>query len=502
MSHYHLIYILGSFVSAFVAAGGVAVEEPILYAYMPGLIGATCALIASLRFLKDKQDLAGLIATFCGFGFYQAFQANPVTLPDFTADLDKLAPVDTIPAVFLGNLTTGLMLLAHRLLAGRLRNSFKRMAALQVFAERSVIDRRMRTGYVVIFMAVALPNVLFGQVVVGAWKAIVNQRAAWASPEDFSGFQVWGGPIGQSLVNAALWAPSLFFLWAYLLGSRYRRLAWITAPLVLLWTAGVALQGSRTYLVVMGIGIVVYFLGSGRVRTRSMVYAVLGSVTMLLLLQMATLFRMEGLKSFDADELSSRLFEIRGNEGTSSQFDGLEYFRTELVENDNVVNPFVGLAKGLVLRPIEGILMPLPRTLFPWKPSDENQDVFSIWVQNVRLGFPSTEAFFGASPGLIGRELIRYGYLGPLTLYFWLGLLMAIAEGYYQIGVKSDLHRLVAAVLVAFLGAQMRDWVAMWFLPFLPAFTVLFFVLRGISRTAATKAPAQPPLTAVSARGS
>jgi len=124
--------------------------------------------------------------------------------------------------------------------------------------------------------------------------------------------------------------------------------------------------------------------------------------------------------------------------------------------------------------------MPLPRALFPWKLVDPSQTPFSLYYQNVRLGVPSTEAFLGASPGLMGRELIRYGYLGPLTLYFWLGLAMSFADRFFKIGVKSDPHRLVAAVVISLVVAQMRDWTPMWFLPFLPALAVLFFAFRAV----------------------
>lgn len=477
-STYHRAYIISSFLAALIAAAGVAVEAPVLYGYAPGVIGGVCAAIASVRFLKYKEDLAGFIATVSGFVFYQAFQANPVTLPEFTLSMETLARADTIPGLFLGNSMTALLLLAHRAICSGLKRRFRKQIVSDVLPERSLVDRHMMHGFLVVFGLVAIPHVLFGKVVVGAWKTILYQRAAFASPEDFGGFQVWGGPVGASLVHTALWAPSLFYLWIYLLGSRYKVIFWSTAPLVLFWTASVALQGSRTYLVVLGLGAVVYFLGNPRVGVKSIKYGIAGSVLLLLLLQISTLFRGSGLQGFNLAELGERMFEIRGNEGTMSQIDGLEYFRTELMEKDAVTNPLVGVASGLLVRPIEGILMPVPRTLFPWKPFDESKEEFSIFYQNVRLGAPSSEAFLGASPGLVGRELIRYGYLGPVTVFCWLGLIMAVADRFFATSAGTDYNRIVAGVLSAFYVAQMRDWVSLWFLPFLPAVIVLFFALK------------------------
>ncbi len=480
---YHRAYVISSLVAALLAAMGVVIESPVLYGYVPGMIGGVCAAIASVRFLKHKEDLVGFIATVCGFVFYQAFQANPVTLPEFSQSLEALSSIDTTTGVFLGNFTTGMLLLAHRALIAAFGRPLRKLGGTQALPNRSEIDGKIVLGFLVVLVLVALPHVLFGKVVVGAYKNILYQRAAWSAPEDFSGFQVWGGAVGSSLVNTALWAPSLFFLWIYLLGSRYKVLVWSTAPFVLLWTASVAMQGSRTYLVIIGLGLVVYFLGNPRVGVTSIKYGLFGGVAMLLLLQISTLFRGSGLQGFDARELAERMFEIRGNEGTSSQIDGLEYFRTELLEKDAVTNPLKGLVSGMLLRPIEGILMPVPRTLFPWKPLDESQKDFSVFFQNVRLGAPSTEAFLGASPGLMGRELIRHGVFGPLTVLCWLGLVMAFADRLFAVGAHSDLHRIFAAVLAAFYVAQMRDWVPVWFLPFLPAVIVLVITLRTVRRS-------------------
>jgi hypothetical protein len=109
----HLFYITGSIVAAMSAAVGIAAESPMLFGFVPGIIGATMAGIATLRFLRRKTDLAGFVATICGFVYYQAFQANPITLPEFAASLVSIPPQDQMVGMFLGNLTTAMLLVSY-----------------------------------------------------------------------------------------------------------------------------------------------------------------------------------------------------------------------------------------------------------------------------------------------------------------------------------------------------------------------------------------------------
>ena len=300
--------------------------------------------------------------------------------------------------------------------------------------------------------------------------------------------------MGGSVANLIFWATSLYLLWIYLLGSRYRTLMLVLSPLVLLWTASVALQGSRTYLVALGFAMVVYVLGNPSYGRRTFLFAAIGVPLMFVLLQVSSFYRNEGLQSIDIRDFARRAFEIRGNEGTPSQMDGLEYFHTELLAKDAAPNPLTGFVRGMVERPIEGILMPVPRSLFPWKPLDDTAREYTLFYQNVRLGVPSAETFLGASPGLMGRELIRYGILGPVTGLFWLGLVLALADKLYATAPASAFHRIFAAVLIAFFGAQMRDWVPMWFLPFLPVMLIM-----GVVAWRARKTRTRSPRAAVAA---
>jgi len=178
-------------------------------------------------------------------------------------------------------------------------------------------------------------------------------------------------------------------------------------------------------------------------------------------------------------DFTSRALRVSGNEGASSEMDGVEYFRTELFERGTAPNPAVGFVRGILERPIEGLMMPIPRPLFPWKPVDDSAMEYNLFFENVRLGLNTSEVFMGASPGLIGRELIKYGILGPITLLFWMGLLLALADQLYAEGAISDFHRIFAAVLMAFFVAQARDFVGVWFIPFLPALAILAAIARN-----------------------
>ena len=482
----HGYYICGSLLCAVIAALGMYIDSRVLYAMVPGVLGAAMAAFACYRFARQKVDLAGLVATTSGFIFYQAFQANPATLAEFSAGLASIEPVDKVTGIFLGNFTSGMLLIAYGVVSRMMKGPIDALVPSAPAAARETMDGRVFAGFLVVLAVVAFPNIVFGRVIVGAIDNILYQRAAWSETGEFSGFETGGGAVAGSLVNMIFWSTSLFFLWLYLLGSRYRALMWVLSPLVLLWTASVAFQGSRTYLVTMGFGFIFYLCGSPKFGNRGITYSLVAAAGVFLALQVSSLFRTEGLSSFDVQDLRSHLFEVHGNEGTSSQMDGLEFFRTEYVAKEAAPNPIVGLFKGLLERPIEGILIPLPRSVFPWKPTDETAAEFTVYYQNVRLGYNSTEAFMGASPGLMGRELIRYGYLGPLTVLFWLGLVLALADRLYASAPASDFHRIFATVLVAFFVAEMRDWVPLWFLPFLPAMVLLGFLARGAVTSART----------------
>lgn len=488
-SNFHSVYIIGSVLSALIGAMGMFLEMPAVYGIVPGLIGGVMAVVATVRFLRDKADLAGFVATTCGFVYYQAYQANPVMLPNFTISLVPVAPFDRILGLFLGNLTTAMLLVSCRVVSLGLRGPLRRIVPAAAAVSRQRVDRPVFVGFIIIFAVVAVPNVLFGNVVVGALNNILYQRAAWSETSGLSGFTTFGGALGSSIGNIVLWSTSCFLLWTYLLRSRYRVWMLWVGPLVLLWTASVALSGSRTYLVTLAFGLVVYFLGSPQLGKKAYLYLGIGGAVMIFLLQTAAFYRTEGLQAINLGDLGARIFEIQGNEGTSSQIDGIEFFRTQYWEKGAAPNPALGLVRGLLQRPIEGVLMPVPRSIFPWKPLDETATEFNLYFQNVRLGVASDVAFLGASPGLMGRELIRYGIFGPLTVLFWLGLVLALADRLYRAAPKSDFHRIFATVLIAFLVAQMRDWVPVWFLPFLPAIVILGLIARRAARRYRKKRP-------------
>jgi hypothetical protein len=475
---YHLGYIAGSVAAAFLALLGICYDSPALYTTVPGIIGGIMAGIATMRFLKDKTDLAGFIATTCGFVFYQAFQTNPVTQGEFVVSLQAIPIQDKAIGLVLANLTTAMLLLPCRIISNAMHRTIRRWVPDPGWVSRDKVDRYVMVGFWILFTVVAVPNVLFGKVVVGSIDSILYQRTVAADNESLGGFTAWGGAVGQSAVNLTIWATSLCVIWMYLLRSRYRMVMLVLAPLVLLWTAGVGMHGSRTYLAILGAAVTVYFLGNPKSGKKVFVYAIVVAPVLLLLQQISTSFRGTGLKAFNWQELAASKFEIRGNEGASSEIDGMQYARTELLEKGLLPNPLIGLWGGLVGRPVESLLLPVPRSLFPWKSVDQTATAYNLWFENVRLGVTTDEVFLGASPGLVGRELAKYGIFGPLTLLFWFGFALALADRLYSTGAASDFHRAFAALLIAFVVAEARDFVPLWLMPFIPAMLLFGFIAR------------------------
>ncbi len=476
---YHFAYIAGSFIAALVACIGIWTESPILYGIVPGIIGGVMALIAAIRFFRGKRDLAGFIATSCGFVYYQAYQANPVMLPEFTGYMIPIPRQDQLVGIALANLTAAMLLISSLVMSRLMGGTVRAFVPDPESTTHEKVDGSVSLAFWILFAVVALPNVLFGKVVVGAYKNIVYQRLSWSGDADYSGFETWGGALGGSVANMSLWATSLFFVWLYLLWSRHRFLMILVSPLVLLWTASVALQGSRTYLVTIAVGIGVFVLGDAKLSAKAAFHAIWAIILLLVMVQVASMYRSEGLAAVNLPDFASHALEVSGNEGASSEMDGIEYFRTELAARGTVPNPAVGFIRGMVERPIEGLTMPVPRSLFLWKPVDQSAVEYNLFFENVRLGLDTSEVFLGASPGLVGRELIKYGVLGPITLFFWLGLALALANQLYESGAASDFHRIFVAVIVAFFVAQARDFQPVWFIPYLPAFVVLAYLARS-----------------------
>lgn len=488
---YQVAYIVGSIAAAFIACIGIMIESPVLYGIVPGVIGGVMALVAAVRFFRGKTDLAGFVATFCGFVYYQAYQANPVMLPEFTGYMIPIARQDQIVGIVLANLTTAMLLLASRAMGVLMRGAIAAFVPTPLAASHARTDRGVWIAFWVLFVIVATPNVLFGKVVVGAFDNILYQRLTWTGDADYSGFEVWGGAVGGSVANLALWATSLFFLWIYLLKSSHRLAMIVVSPLVLLWTASVAMQGSRTYLVTIAIAVGVFVLGSPNLKARTSFHAIWAVLLLFTLVQVASRYRGEGLMAANLSDMASHALEVSGNEGATSEMDGIEYFRTEMLARGTVPNPAVGFIRGMVERPVEGLMMPIPRSLFPWKPLDQSAVEYNLFYENVRLGVETSEVFLGASPGLIGRELIKYGVLGPITLLFWMGIALAMADQLYVTGASSDFHRIFAAVILAFFVAQARDFSPVWFIPFLPALVIFGYTARRVKATQLLDASAE-----------
>jgi hypothetical protein len=497
---FHPLYIAGSVIAGLVAVFGIAADSPVVYGIVPGIIGGAMVIIAGVRFFRDRTDLVGFVSTGLGFVYYQAYQANPVMLPVFTASLFSVPKEDQTIGILLSNLTAALLLVGYRVMSGVFRGPIGTFVPPADPLMRAKYDGPIMAGFCITFAFVAIPNVLFGRVVMGSIDSILYQRLSWSGTDEYSGYAVFGGAVGGSAVNLGLWTSSLFLFWMYLLRSRFRVVMLVLSPLVVLWTAGVAMQGSRTYLMAAAVSVAVYAMADPRYGRKAFYLAIWGAPLLLVLMQVSTLFRGTGLVGANTEELSSHFLEIEGNEGVANQIDGVEYFRTELLGRGVAPNPFVGAVKGILMRPVEGLLMPVPRTLFPWKPEDQSVKEFTLFYQNVRLGVESDETFMGASPGLFGQELIEFGILGPLTLLFWMGLLLALAERLFSTDCTSDFHRIFAAMLMAFVAAQARGYSSLWFLPFIPAGLVFAWVAhRSRGRGAALKTgrvPSQPGLQA------
>ena len=179
-TQFHLLYIAGSVAAALIAGIGIVIHAPFVYGVIPGIIGGLFAGMAAVQFFRNREDLAGFIATTCGFVFYQAFQANPVILPEFTAYIAVIPEQDQLVGIVLSNLTTAMLLVSYHAVSKLFGRTIDRWLPKPAATTRKRCDGLMLIGFSLLFVIVALPNILFGKVIVGPIQTIIYQRAAWS----------------------------------------------------------------------------------------------------------------------------------------------------------------------------------------------------------------------------------------------------------------------------------------------------------------------------------
>lgn len=210
-----------------------------------------------------------------------------------------------------------------------------------------------------------------------------------------------------------------------------------------------------------------------------------------ILAQIMTNYRDVGLKEINASEFVGKVTDIQGLETLHDQTRAFEMFLEGYHNPASFGIAPVDFVYGLIYRPIELLMYPLPRSFFPWKPVDPTLHDLNVWAIT-RMGVNPEEHEWGLTAGLLGRDALRWGMFGPFVALFWFSVLCWYAEREYARDRWSLNQRLVAGAFAGTAMAMFRDLSPLWCLQLIPAATIIMIARRPFSRFSRRPESLQP----------
>jgi len=468
--HLLVIYAVIAIAAAVVALIGIGLEIPKLAYVIPAAMQAAPAILSTLRFLVLKRNLDHWIA----FGGCFIFFHLQLLSPPYWAEFDQqMANYSTLARALS---TVGVHLFPVALI-GVVHGFFSFWPSRQRWWPEQVgepsYQRRLFIGFLVVFALSAIPQVLYGQVVVGAIRQIIYMRAGVTQTGEVYYSNFSGEGASASLINLQHFSTSLVLLSVLLWRSRYRQIVRALFPFSVIWTAANVLSGTRTQLLLFAVALVVIYLADPK-RKISIRAAVLLPLGVFFLSQVAAQFRDIGIREISWDELKQNFGRLQGLETLHDQTRALDLFIEGYRSPWSTGFAPVDCLIGLVYRPIEFCLFVVPRSVFPWKPLDPTfVDLNRLVISSMSLN--PDESYWGLTAGIIGRDTLRWGPLGGLVALFWLGFLVYTAERSYRGGQHCLDNRILAGAIAGSCMAMYRDLTPLWCLQMFPAvFTILY----------------------------
>lgn len=473
--HLLMVYALIAVGASLMSVAGIAMGSASIAYMVPALMQAGPAVISSLRFLILKRNLSHWIAFGGCFLFFHLQLLSPQYWAVFEALMGKYSSLARYAS------TIGTHLFPVALIMGlqffsTLWPDRHRWWPTQVV--ETAYQRRLFCGFVAVFVLAALPQMLYGQVVVGAFRQIVYLRAGVTQ----SGETYYSGAVGVgaagSLINLQHCSTSLILLSMLLWHSRYRQIVRALFPLSVLWTAANVLSGTRTQLLLFAVAIIVIY-GADPKRRISLRAAILVPVGVFVLSQLYSEVRSFGLREIDFDSLKQNFGNVQGLETLHDQTRALDFFIEGYRSPWSTGFAPADFLIGLVYRPIEFFLFVLPRSVFPWKPLDPTfEDLNRLVISSLSLN--PDENFWGLTAGIIGRDTLRWGMFGGLVALFWMGFLIFTADRSYRSGPQCLDNRVLAGAIAGSCIAMYRDLTPLWCLQMFPAVFVILYARGGL----------------------
>jgi len=487
-----LFYAACAMAAAIIALGGLLANEPLTAYLVPAILQAIPAVHATLNFIVRKRGLANWAAFGGSFLFFHFQLFSPVYWDQFVIEIAPYSISAKLVSV-LGSNVLPVLLVA----SAKIFDRFGRASTVHWprNIENPVYQKRLLIGFVVLFAVTAVPQVLYGRVVVGAILQIVYMRAGVTTSGE--GYYQAGAEAAASLFNLQHFATSLLLLGLLLRKSRYWIFVRWVMPLAAIWAAANLLGGTRTQLLLFAAALFVIFAADPlrKIQTR---YAIGLPILVLILSQFASVFRNEGIVGFNAASFREGVTRIQGLETIHDQTRAVEFFVEGYRSPWNVGFAPLDAMIGLVYRPIELAMFIMPRSIFPWKPVDPTFEDLNRLAMTA-YGLNPDEVIWGITAGIIGRDMLRWGELGWIVPLFWLGFLLSVADRFYREGSICLDRRIMAGAIAGSCIAMYRDLSPLWCLQMFPALLIILWAQRALPRAVAAMPKPMPRRVRVAA---
>lgn len=265
-----------------------------------------------------------------------------------------------------------------------------------------------------------------------------------------------------------------------LLKSKYKYWILLALPFALLWSAGWALSGTRTLLLMLALLLFLCYFFTIGIKYSTIFLAVFTSATIFISAQLMVKARTVGWSNFDIGHGFSEILDVQGLQAMADQAIAIQYLEDRYAPLWITPNHFLGLPIGIIHRGTEFIYYWLPRAIFTFKPLDPTFANYTGYSHLLRTGkakervtgkqIKGRHTGFGnnMTPGLFGRDMVRYGYSGPFVTSFWMGMFVAIGGIYYKYRQLSLIHSVIAASAFALLIMWFRELNIMWTATLIP----------------------------------
>lgn len=475
----HVQYIFLSLAGTLIGVFGSLLGSDLLTFQIPAALGGIGATMATFRLALYKKDIIGFSVTTSTFVFFQLYQLNPLNSDQLLGEVARFEPIEILIGNALSNMLAGGLLISANLWKVVFPGQRFMLRAGRPFSEFRHAGW-VFFGFCLVFVAVAVPNLVWGGVVRDAINGVIYGYSSWevtgTGPklfEDISG-------TASSLANLRNLAPSLLVLSFLLFRSRFRVVIFATLPLSVIWSAGILVGGTRTYLLAFLMICLVILITDQRVKRRALAYVILGSLSFVVIARVLMMSRTEGLKNFALGQVSlSGIATFQGNEGLIYHMDAVAFSRSGFVSPWSTGSPVADFVVGLVYEPLDALLIWIPRSVMPWKPQDPTWIPYNVFTWNVQTARSDAVVYRTYSAGFAGRDLIRWGPMGVIIPLFWFGAFYHFAGLVLAAYPTRLTNRVSAGILVGIGLAMMRDINFMWTLPLLPALLTLIVAQRG-----------------------